>query len=67
MAHEIHYNGMKHLFETILNVLAFAGLTISRITASGALTILSLIVAVTAIAVNVTRLLDWWDDRKEKT
>lgn len=66
MAYVLNHTGMKHLSETLLSVFAVAGLTVWRNAASWGLTILSLVVAVTAIAINVTRLLDWWDARKEK-
>lgn len=66
MAYFINHTGMKNLSETLLSAFAFASLTVWRNAASAGLTILSLIVAVTAIAINITRLLDWWDARKEK-
>lgn len=66
LANVFNHTGMKNLSETLLSVLAVAGLTFWRNAASAGLTILSLIVAVTAIAINITRLLDWWDTRKEK-
>ena len=56
----------KVLIDSILNLTAIIGTAITGITKSDISFYITLLVAVSAVALNIARLLDWYEKRKDK-